>query len=169
MGKGDAVKYWEVIADKLSKAGWSWGCVATVDSSGRTIWIADAHRGAGKRYVVRADEKLTAFVELESEISRATIKHFARAALGRNPSEPCEKFRVRPNFEVFCNRGLLTLFQTMCLAATAGFTRCGEAGAWGSVLIHKHRTGIVPFHSWLPQSAVKTRENRQRARAFRSR
>jgi hypothetical protein len=23
------VKYWEIIADKLSKAGWSWGCVST--------------------------------------------------------------------------------------------------------------------------------------------
>jgi hypothetical protein len=41
-----------------------WGCVSTVDSKGRTIWIADAHRGDGKRCVVRADEKLTAFVEL---------------------------------------------------------------------------------------------------------
>jgi len=30
---------------------------------GRTTWIADAHRGDGKRYVVRADEILTAFVE----------------------------------------------------------------------------------------------------------
>jgi hypothetical protein len=28
------VKYWEIIADNLSKAGWSWGCVATVDSNG---------------------------------------------------------------------------------------------------------------------------------------
>ena len=28
--------------------------------------IADAHRDNGKRFVVRADEKLTAFVELES-------------------------------------------------------------------------------------------------------
>jgi len=27
----------------------------------RTIWIADAHRGDGKRFVMRADEKLTAF------------------------------------------------------------------------------------------------------------
>jgi hypothetical protein len=36
-----------------------------------------------------------------------------RVALGRNPSEPCEKFRVRPNFEVFCNRGLQPLFQTI--------------------------------------------------------
>jgi hypothetical protein len=22
------VKYWEIIADNLSKAGWSWGCVS---------------------------------------------------------------------------------------------------------------------------------------------
>jgi len=28
-------------------------------------WIADAHRGDGKRFVVHADEKLTAFLELE--------------------------------------------------------------------------------------------------------
>jgi hypothetical protein len=32
---------------------------------GRTIFIADAHRDDGKRFVVRADEKLTAFLELE--------------------------------------------------------------------------------------------------------
>jgi hypothetical protein len=44
------------------------GCVSAVDSEGRTIWIADAHRGNGKRFVVRADEKLTAFLELESAI-----------------------------------------------------------------------------------------------------
>jgi hypothetical protein len=36
-----------------------------VDSNGRTIWIADAHRGDGKRFVVRSEEKLTAFLELE--------------------------------------------------------------------------------------------------------
>ena len=35
---------------------------------GRTIWIAYAHRDDGKRFVVRADEKLTAFLELESPI-----------------------------------------------------------------------------------------------------
>jgi hypothetical protein len=28
-------------------------------------WIADTHRDNGKRFVVRADEKLTAFLELE--------------------------------------------------------------------------------------------------------
>jgi len=44
------------------------GCVSAIDSNGRTIWIADAHRGDGNRFVVHADEKLTAFVELESAI-----------------------------------------------------------------------------------------------------
>ncbi|HEY3038049.1 MAG TPA: hypothetical protein VGJ66_04885 [Pyrinomonadaceae bacterium] len=62
------MKYWEIIADNLSKAGWSWGCVSAVDSDGRTIWIIAAHRDNGKRLVARAEEKLTAFVELESAI-----------------------------------------------------------------------------------------------------
>jgi hypothetical protein len=44
------------------------GWVSAVDSERRTIWIVDAHRGDGKRLVVRADEKLTAFVELESAV-----------------------------------------------------------------------------------------------------
>jgi hypothetical protein len=38
----------------------SWGYVSTIDSRERTIWIVDAHRDDGKRYIVRADEKLTA-------------------------------------------------------------------------------------------------------------
>ena len=59
-----AMKSWEIIADRLSKAGWSLGWVSAVDSQGRTIWIADAHRGDGKRFVVHADEKLTRFSNL---------------------------------------------------------------------------------------------------------
>jgi hypothetical protein len=59
------VKYWEIIADNLSKAGWSWGCVATVDSNGQTIFVADAHRDNGKRFIVTADEKLRACLELQ--------------------------------------------------------------------------------------------------------
>jgi len=62
------VKYWEIIADNLSKAGWSWGCLSAVDREGRTIWIVDAHRDDGKRFVVHADEKWTAFLELERAI-----------------------------------------------------------------------------------------------------
>jgi hypothetical protein len=56
------VKYWEIIADKFGAAGWTWGCVSGVNSDGQTIFVADAHRGDGKRFVVRADEKLTAFI-----------------------------------------------------------------------------------------------------------
>ena len=59
------VKYCEIIADNLKKVGSSWGWVSAVDSEGRTIWISDAHRDDGERFVVRADEKLTAFLELE--------------------------------------------------------------------------------------------------------
>ena len=61
-----SIRYWEIIADNLSKAGWSWGCVASVDSKGRAIFVAEAHCDDGKRFIVRADEKSTAFLELES-------------------------------------------------------------------------------------------------------
>jgi hypothetical protein len=46
----------------------AWGYVSAIDANGRAIWIADAHRGDGKRFVVRADEKLTAFLELERAV-----------------------------------------------------------------------------------------------------
>ena len=72
ISKTAIVKYWKIIADNLSKAGWSWGCVSAIDSNGRTIWIADAHRDNGKRFVVRTDENLTAFLELEAAV-RATV------------------------------------------------------------------------------------------------
>jgi hypothetical protein len=62
------VKYWEIIAANLRKAGWSWGCASALDYEGRTVWIADAHRDDGKRFVVHADEKLTAFMELQRGI-----------------------------------------------------------------------------------------------------
>jgi hypothetical protein len=48
-----------------SQTGWSWGCVSAVTREGRIIWVADAHRDNGKRFVVHADDKLTAFLELE--------------------------------------------------------------------------------------------------------
>ena len=73
------MKYWEIIADNLSKAGWSLGYVSAIDSEGRTIWIADAHRNDGKRFALRADEKLTAFLERESAIRVAVNSREATA------------------------------------------------------------------------------------------
>ena len=61
------MKAWEVVADNLKKAEFSSGWVSALDLEGRTIWIVDAHRQR-KRFVVRTDEKLTAFVELERAI-----------------------------------------------------------------------------------------------------
>ena len=60
------MKYWEIIADNLHNTGWSLGWVSAVNREGR---IADAHRGDGKRYVMRSDEILTAFLELESAVA----------------------------------------------------------------------------------------------------
>ena len=45
--------------------------MSAIDSNGRTIWIVDAHRDDGKRFIVRGDEKLTAFLELESPLREA--------------------------------------------------------------------------------------------------
>ena len=61
------MKDWEIIADNLHDAGWSLGWVSTLDVEGGTIWIVDAHRD-GRRFIARADEKLTAFMELESTV-----------------------------------------------------------------------------------------------------
>jgi len=49
------------------------GWVSAVDCEGRTIWIADAHRDDGRRFIVHADEKLSAFVELERQVLTVTF------------------------------------------------------------------------------------------------
>jgi hypothetical protein len=83
------MKYWEIIANNLKKAGWSLGWVSALDLQGRTIWIVDAHRGDGKRFVVQADEKLTAFVQFEPAIStRAKEAWRAKKSWLRIASKP---------------------------------------------------------------------------------
>jgi len=49
------------------------GLGSAVDSNGRTMFVAAAHRADCNHFVVRADEKLTAFLELESAVHE--IKH----------------------------------------------------------------------------------------------
>ena len=44
-----------------------WAMFQRLIPNGRTIWIV-AHRDDGERFVVHADEILTAFVELEAVI-----------------------------------------------------------------------------------------------------
>ena len=70
------VKPWEIIADNLSKAGWSLGWVSAIDLEGRTIWIVDARRD-GKHFIVRADKILTAFLELQTAIHEFAVSSIA--------------------------------------------------------------------------------------------
>jgi hypothetical protein len=69
------VKLGEVLGNHrchLHDAGWSLGWVSALDLEGRTIWIMGVH-GYGKRFVVRADEKLTAFLELQRTIHEFAV------------------------------------------------------------------------------------------------
>jgi hypothetical protein len=62
--------YWELIAVNLSQAGFSWGCSSETDAIGRTIFTADAYARDGRRFTVLAEERLTAFLELQATIHR---------------------------------------------------------------------------------------------------
>ena len=64
------MKYWEIVADKLSAAGWSWGYYSAVTRDGWR-WIVDAYRGDGRRYIVHSDELLSGFPELEHTLLRS--------------------------------------------------------------------------------------------------
>jgi hypothetical protein len=48
------------------------GLVSALDLEGRTIWIVEAHR-EGKHFIVRADEMLTAFLELQRAIHELAV------------------------------------------------------------------------------------------------
>ena len=66
------MKCWEIIVNKIIKVGFSRGLVSALDDYGRTVWIVDAHR-EGKRFIVHADDKLTAFMELQRAIYEFTV------------------------------------------------------------------------------------------------
>jgi hypothetical protein len=59
--------------------------LSAVDSDGKTIWIADAHRGDGKRFVARSDEKLTAFLELE-RVTRSAMSQGRKSGGSSQPA-----------------------------------------------------------------------------------
>jgi hypothetical protein len=62
------MKYWETIAENLSQVGFSWGCSSQSDSTGRVIVTADAYSRDGRRFIVLANERFTAFLELQAAI-----------------------------------------------------------------------------------------------------
>ena len=69
-GRIRLVKYWEIIADNVSKAGWNCGCISSTDDEGRQFGIAAAEREDAGRFILNADEMRTAFLELQAAIHR---------------------------------------------------------------------------------------------------
>jgi hypothetical protein len=59
-----------IIAANISKAGWSWGANQPLIQRGEQSGLR-THREDNQRFVVHADEKLTAFLELERVIRAA--------------------------------------------------------------------------------------------------
>src|SRR5215471_14265192 len=48
------MKYWQIVADNLTKAAWSWGCSSESDLTGRVLFTADAYASDGRRFTVAA-------------------------------------------------------------------------------------------------------------------
>jgi len=67
------MKDWEIIADNLNKAGWNCSCISSTADNGRQFWVAAAERESAGRFIARADEKLTAFVELQRAIREFAV------------------------------------------------------------------------------------------------
>ena len=61
------MKYWEVIADRLHAAGWSYGIAEHLTKRG-LLFCVEAHRD-GKRFIVKADDLPTVFLSLESDVT----------------------------------------------------------------------------------------------------
>jgi hypothetical protein len=59
------VKCWEIIPDKITASGWTWG-YRTFATESESHYIVEAHRGDGRGCIPESDEVLTAFLELEA-------------------------------------------------------------------------------------------------------
>ena len=73
------------------------------------MFVADAHRDDGKRFVLRADEKLTAFPELESAI------------------RACRNLFRRPDLVVQHSTAVVSPLSTVLINFDGGFIRANFA------------------------------------------
>jgi hypothetical protein len=66
------MKYWEIIADNLSEAGRSWGCVShDAVSTGKRSGLLTLIAVVESASLSTGDEKLTAFLKVESAFRAA--------------------------------------------------------------------------------------------------
>src|SRR5947207_11924742 len=104
------MKYWEIIANRLHAQGWSYGIAEHFTKHG-FLFCVDAHRD-GKRFIVKADDLLTAFLSLE----RDTI-----AAKGANGNATVETYGGL-HF-AFNNAGILPATALLANVDEAAFDR----------------------------------------------
>ena len=90
----------------------SGGWISAIDSCRRTTWIADPHRD-GKRFAVRFDEKLIAFLELESAICACGEYNYIKIRLVLTRRTPTTALWL-----VACAN------LERCVPALSGFTKC---------------------------------------------
>jgi hypothetical protein len=64
-GQSEPMNYWEIIANRLHAEGWSYGIAEHLTKHG-LLFCVDAHRD-GKRFIVKADDLLAAFLSLERD------------------------------------------------------------------------------------------------------
>ena len=57
-------QYFVMIADKIAAAGWTYSYYQAYDKGSREVWIAEAHKDDGHKYIAKAETLLTAFIEL---------------------------------------------------------------------------------------------------------
>jgi hypothetical protein len=68
--------------------------VSTINSNGQTVFVADAHRDDGRRFIVNADEKLSAFLELERQV---TVTFYLESVNGDSCQWPMTVIEIRPH------------------------------------------------------------------------
>jgi hypothetical protein len=67
LGQSEPVKYWEIIADWLHAEGWSYGIAEHFTKHG-LLFCVDAYRD-GRRFIIKADDLLTASLSLERAVA----------------------------------------------------------------------------------------------------
>src|SRR5205809_909584 len=65
---------WRTVRDNLQKAGWNCCCISSTDHKGRQFWVMAAEREDAGRFIVHADQMLTALRELESVICTDSVR-----------------------------------------------------------------------------------------------
>lgn len=67
-------RYWEIIADEIHAAGWSYGFCAVVDPEHGLLHYAWADKETGHKFTTPAETKMTAFIELQAMCSKHEVE-----------------------------------------------------------------------------------------------